>query len=468
MDKKKGTKKTSVLAVIGVILASLLVCLGVVLIIRAINVGKKATVVTVEAGDEKGDQYGGEQAASDNDSVLTELEEVRVYLEELESAVNDSTLSINTLTQNKEGDNSVTDPIIEKLTELSSKVEKTKQEITLMMDGLSSSEMTDLNTILGGFVKITQEIDGIKNALGSMNSLLEGELENIARELENKFDITAANIKNQIETRTNSLKDYSDRFSTIEAMLEQVFQSVSNGKKMLAAAITDKKVEVPSDSAAFEVYCELIRKIGTAGGTVDTGKILEGTTVYDGVNNEYVSGSMPDCGYQENFCPDYSDQKYYEAGYYPNGWMVDTNPAYQKGYIDGKAEIYNANVTYKYHEHTTADGVVHEAGYQSPESGGCFTEPHTYVSGSTMQYGRCPGAYVVDPNLIDVGNGVMQRYAACTHCNIVGGYGGQCTNMIEYPQYTYDIDYYVCNCGKTDYQTAGENASITGAEITFE
>lgn len=541
MDKKNVSKKTPVIMVLGVILAALLLCLGVVLIIRAINVGKKGSTSVVSSNTEKTDEYMDESSITDSNTVLTELEEVRVYLEELESAVNDSTLSIDTLTKNKEADDRDTEPIMEKLTELSSRVEKTKKEISLMIDGINSSEMNDLNVILGGFVKITQEVDKIreemaitlediqkvgagnseqlrvisekmqislntsskdfKERLESATHALENKLATTTDTLENKFaattdalgnrfaesadaignkidttvlglgnniDIMAENIKNQLNTLAANQKDYTERFNSIDATLEQVFQSVSNGKKMLAAAITDKKVDVPSDIAAFEVYCELIRRIGADSGAVDAQKVLEGTVVYDGLNNEYVSGNIPDHGYQDNYCPDFSDQKYYEAGYYPNGWLVDTNPAYQKGYVDGKAEIYNAHVSYSYHEHKTGDGQIHEADFHSPTASGCFTNPHRYVSGTVTKYAGCPGACVSNPNMIEVSFGVMERYAECNICGRVGGYGEGCGKMTEYTENIYSIDYYTCSCGKTDYQTAGENATIIGASISFE
>ena len=71
--------------------------------------------------------------------------------------------------------------------------------------------------------------------------------------------------------------------STVQEAVDQLFISVSNGKKKVASAITDKGVETAQD-AAFQTMADNIAKIQTGASTGDAtataGDILAGKTAY--------------------------------------------------------------------------------------------------------------------------------------------------------------------------------------------
>jgi len=496
MNKKTVKKHSSLLSILCMIIALLLVCLGIVLIIKTLNRSASNTKKEGENLPISEKTSSVEQKDSeDTQDMLTELEEVRVYLEDLQSAVNDSTLTIDTLYKNQKdlGDGDV-EELESKLADITARMERARSEIKELINSLQNTEYLDSANFIERYLGITKEIDNIREYINSTLNKIESDgegnnqrLENISEKLQILMELSKQDYKVDFEEVLNQLNnkfdswenefgdkivDYSERFNSIDNKLEQVFQYVSNGKATLASAITDKKVNVLKTDATFGELFDLIMKIGSECREVDSAKILEGTIVYDGVNNEYVQGNMPNRGSQDDFGPEYGEQKYYESGYYPNGWTVDTNSAYQKGYLDGKAEIYNAKVTYTYHEHKSANGEVRTADYCSEEQGGCFNEPHYYISGSENHYGTCSGYFVIDPTMHykegSDGGFAEECYAACNACGTVGGYGGKCTATTSWTSNTYSIDYYMCNCGKTDYATAKEEATLAGATIDFE
>lgn len=76
--------------------------------------------------------------------------------------------------------------------------------------------------------------------------------ENIIIEIDNSLSNTSTNpVQNRVIT---------NKIINIEEEIEKLFQSVSNGKKLIASAITDKGVYTPMD-ATFIIMAENIGKI---------------------------------------------------------------------------------------------------------------------------------------------------------------------------------------------------------------
>ena len=57
---------------------------------------------------------------------------------------------------------------------------------------------------------------------------------------------------------------YDENGETVEARLNEVFQSVSNGKSLIASAITDKGITTAAD-ATFQTMANNIGKISASG-----------------------------------------------------------------------------------------------------------------------------------------------------------------------------------------------------------
>jgi hypothetical protein len=95
-----------------------------------------------------------------------------------------------------------------------------------------------------------------------------------------------ANVNDNVTAETEMLSDYMD---SINKQLEAVFQSVSNGKRLLASTLLTKGVEVAED-ASFQEISEAIEKIPT---TV-TIEQLEGEIVYEYHYHVDASGNRCD------------------------------------------------------------------------------------------------------------------------------------------------------------------------------
>lgn len=79
----------------------------------------------------------------------------------------------------------------------------------------------------------------------------------------------------------------------IDELVEKVndcFQSVSDGKKLVASAITDKKITTDAN-ATFSTMAENIRKISTGSGNAYPGNVIEGKT-FTNDNGTHI-GTMP-------------------------------------------------------------------------------------------------------------------------------------------------------------------------------
>ena len=171
---------------------------------------------------------------------------------------------------------------------------------------------------------------------------------------------------------------------------------------------------------------------------------------------------------------------------------MDTTGAYNKGYTDGKADVPNAHISYIYHEHKLSDGTVVSADYISDHEDGCICQPVYNIhhhSGSSAYGGgcytvrheeevdeHCGGSATTDWG---VGYG---EYWYCNKCGArMDGNYGQCEQVTGHHTEVYytlgcgkaeggndGINHYRCGCGKTDYATAGEDATISEATIVFD
>lgn len=387
------------------------------------------------------------------------------------------------------------------------------------MESMYSELMSNLEIIMEqDFNKLNETIS---NKYDELNSTVTNKYDELNSTVNNKFDSLSISFESGNE-------DVIEELSKINSNIEKVFQYVSDGKRLIASAITDKGIGSSQD-AEFAKFASLITMIGSDVIDLNSSRILEGTRVYDGKNNVYVDGTMPNRGAQEDFNPSGIAQKTYESGYYPSSWTVDTTNAYNKGYSDGKADVPNAKISYIYHEHKLNDGTVKEASYKSStkdgcfskeiyhehtgdatNGGGCYTTPvyhkhsgsstsgggcYTVAHTGTKQEGCSGGAYCSQGPFGPDTSGQVYYVATCpvclAHLSVYNSPGyASCPNSktVSYTYYTtgcgksestivgYNpgcglagtVDHYELGCGKTDYATAGEDATIASATIVYE
>ena len=369
--------------------------------------------------------------------------------------------------------------------ELSSKEDSNSKDLASKLKTMESS-LSKIETENMSQIKdtLTDMEDKYTKLISDLEALVNADFDELDQTINNKFD----SLSLSFTQGNDSTKEELDK---INENIQLVFQFVSDGKELIASAITDKGIAQNKD-AIFSVLANGISIIGTDVANVESEKMLEGTRVYDGLNNTYVDGSMPDRGAQEDFVPSGIDQRAYESGYYPNSWTVDTTGAYNKGYTDGKADVPNAHISYIYHEHKLSDGTVVSADYTSDHEDGCICQPVYNIhhhSGSSAYGGGCYSVRheeEVDEHCggsatTDWGVGYGE-YWYCNKCGArMDGNYGQCEQVTGHHTEVYytlgcgkaeggndGINHYRCGCGKTDYATAGEDATISEATIVFD
>ena len=396
--------------------------------------------------------------------------------------------------------------LINELKDKSSEDNKKLLEMLTKMDGeltgIEDDSLSQINDKLSGME------DKYSELLVSLENLFSTDLNKISSNINSKYDELNENVTNgydqineNVNNRFDSLsvsftsgsEDVKKDLKEIKETLQLVFQSVSDGKKLIASAITDKLVDSSKDASFANLACN-IALIGTDVLNVEPSRILSGTRVYDGLTDSYVDGTMPDRGYQEDFNPDGIAQKTYESGYYPNSWTVDTTNAYNKGYTDAKADVPNAHVSFTYHEHKLSDGTVKDADYTCDHADGCFCEPVYNIhhhTGSPDYGGGCysvrheeeEDVYCGGHPTTDWGVGYGEYYY-CDRCGAQMGSSGTCDRVVGHTTHVYytlgcgksegvgsesdGVAYYRLGCGKSDFATAGEDATISSATIVYE
>lgn len=107
------------------------------------------------------------------------------------------------------------------------------------------------NQDFSGFVEFTD--------LQALNANLQGKINECSTQCATNLNNAITSVVNDVNNNFNSVENSID---SLDARTNQLFQSVSNGKSTIAAAITDKGVDTASD-ASFSTMANNIRNIRT-------------------------------------------------------------------------------------------------------------------------------------------------------------------------------------------------------------
>lgn len=315
-------------------------------------------------------------------------------LHKLESDMNENSLqSLNKINTSLEHlKNSMEEVLTQSFQDLSGNVTNSFQDL--------SGTITSSFQLLGGDMMQQHQtvVETIENHSSSLQEI-------ISSSIEKDGTVQKEYIKEIFENSDQEMKEYiKSLFDNVDQKIEQVFTSVSSGKQQCASSLTDKGISTDA-KAEFQVIASNIKKIGERSDVIPSG-LLVGYTAY--VNNNYVSGSMPNNAAVESSLN--CGQSYrIPAGYHNGngkiaantlasqtqatadaaniskgrtGWVngrlitgtgADNDAYYNQGYADGTKNALNGiGIAYTYHKHTG-----------NSAGGGCYTAPVYHVHSSS-------------------------------------------------------------------------------------
>lgn len=431
LEKKKIKTNNMAHLVSFIAIVALIMCLGLVLCIRA----------ALRNGKSNEEELAMELMNEDSEGMAVRLEEVQKNLETLESAVNDSTSTINTLykTQDEEK-RAQLDESLGQLKSIEERLTTLKTNLNTLMKTVDSNEEYDSSVMIESFVKLYADVDKLKGNLDDvlknmlevtgenqeqllkvMNTMqdkfstnmtsMEDKLSNNISSMENKFttnmtsmqtevnnNITKTNdgltksieeTKNSLETtmqnNNSGLREYLDgsmaglsgRLDKIDEDINSVFQYVASGKRGLASSLATigTPVDIDSESGNYniETFETLMNKIEHSQDISGTFGEGDGSLELSGASSANISR-----GHAGWVC-----------GQYIVGTGEDVDEAYNQGYGQGYAEglerANSANVLYTL-------GHVHTGGTVSSNSrNGCYESRYEYYTYTSTMHETCTG-----------------------------------------------------------------------------
>lgn len=189
--------------------------------------------------------------------------------------------------------------------------------------GLTSDQLVTLNKV----PTIEQDVVNLKTTLGDKNGLPSGD----------------TNIISGINRINNSIgvEELSTTAKTLKGAINEVFQSVSNGKNLIASAITDKGVAT-SNTDTFQTMADNISKINSVitDVNINSYNILKDNWKFKLLSNEGTNTS-----YTNEISQSYDDSTFENISV-PHDWAIykqfnSSSPGgYESGYLDGGDGVY--------------------------------------------------------------------------------------------------------------------------------
>ena len=426
---EKHNKKSTLAHLVSILaIAALFICLVIVIFIKAAN-KKKVDALSEELN------LAGIGQSENNDDMLNRLNEVSSGLEDLESAMNESNTTLNTLVNS---DN------------------RTTEKETIRMSEKDKSDIT------GGMGNLNDKLTGMSDRFNLSMSEFGSVLEALRKDGSNNKDVLTEKMLNVI-TKVDSLRgdysDISDRIKELSDKVSEAFQSVANGKKSIASALATVGTRLGMDAenmpmildfkklsnavrhsqdiaGAYECEGESVALTGASADNLPKGKACW-------VEGDYVVGNGKDI------------MDAYDNGH-NTGYGEGYDYGYQEGYSAGLSEIENASIEYTCHRHT--DGCFTKPVYRTEErsytSCGCTCDGSAGVSWTVHCEDGC--------EVHGVPKGSTCQYLVCNGCGHVDHRGHTCGEGAGrvVKDYVEVLDHYEVNCGMTE-------ETITEAKITF-
>ena len=262
--------------------------------LRNIHTSVNSTETRIESLKELIESGNGEtreKAAKEFDAIGKDIENIKIEYENVKKQNKDLMEKLDDAirTEVKNGNEKIStdsikryEELLSKLTEFDKELEKRNVESVADL----KSEFESLSEALGK--RVDEKIDDYNSESKARGEALDQKIENynsdnkamgdaLGEKIENynseskargdKIDerITNVNsdINNNINANINGIKGYIDeKTAGISNKLDQVFQRVSNGKKLLASALLTKGVKIKED-ATFMEFARAIEKIPT-------------------------------------------------------------------------------------------------------------------------------------------------------------------------------------------------------------
>lgn len=278
--KIKMPKRTGVIS---------LIIIGLLLIALALVCG------IAVAGCKDRQKLTARTTAGINEEMLSELDDIELYLLTLEKGVTDNKEALNSIkettqtsefTKQIEGQKDILTGIFERLTGVSDRVDSARSDVTALasslnqsaestndsmgiqfsgvkdmlerLGGANSSSYMDIKAMLDsissssntGRTELMSKVDSqtsqLQSDMGSLRSLIESKLlgldeklENQTNSINNRFDTLNTEFQTSINMDNENLNSYLQAaFESMNGRIDQVFQYASSGKGLLASTLT--------------------------------------------------------------------------------------------------------------------------------------------------------------------------------------------------------------------------------------
>ena len=250
MDKfeKKKLKTSNMAHLVSLVaIIALLVCLFIIICVRTAIKNKESKAYEAAINE----SIIGEN----EDEMKVELEHMQEYLKTLESAVEDSTLTLNTLydTQGKK-DQSQLEESTMKMNQIEERMNAVKENITKLIQIIDSNEEHDNGVIYENFTKVYKDVEGLKNDVDKvLNDLLQDNSVNhekvltSLKEMENAYSSLNKSMENNL---TKNIEKMNNEFNiSINKTNDTLNKSITEGNDVLSKNIIDSNTSLSKSIA---------------------------------------------------------------------------------------------------------------------------------------------------------------------------------------------------------------------------
>ena len=180
-----------------------------------------------------------------------DVEEIRQEITEIQTGINQTYEDLKVLIRNMDGQEST-------------RYQELLSELTGVKNSLKSILDKDLEQLMASFSGMSESIQG---QLSRLDGLLSGKLDDLASDQKSAYETLKetvvkhlAEIVQKSDAGTEDLKAYLDLLKgELQQELNQVFTSVSNGKKGLASALLTKGVAIAEDATFGQLMDAILR-----------------------------------------------------------------------------------------------------------------------------------------------------------------------------------------------------------------